>query len=39
MGFFLGRFRVRMCLVGFVGGRDYDGHLFWDCTFPPSFWY
>ena len=25
---------VRMCLVGFAG-RDSDGHLFWECTFPP----
>ena len=24
-----------MCLVGFVEGRDYDGHLFGDCTFAP----
>ena len=34
MGFFLGRFRVRMCFAGSVGGRDHDGHLFLDCTFP-----
>ena len=20
----------------FCGGEDGDGHLFWDCTFPPS---
>ena len=27
-----GRSRVVMCLVSFI---DNDGHLFWDCTFPP----
>ena len=35
MVFFLGRYVVRMCLVGFCGSRDHDGHLFWDCTCPP----
>ena len=35
MGFFLGRSVVRMCLVGFAVVCDSDGHLFWDCTFPP----
>ena len=35
MDFFLGRYVVRKCLVGFGEGCDSDGHLFWDCTFPP----
>ena len=25
----------RRSLVVFVGKRDGDGHLFWECTFPP----
>ena len=34
-GFLLGK--VRNCHVPcrFCGGDDYDGHLFWECTFPP----
>ena len=32
MVFCWGRSRTVMCLVG---GGDCDGHLFWDCTFPP----
>ena len=29
------RSRTVMCLCRFCGGDDSDGHLFWDCTFPP----
>ena len=34
-GFLLGK--VRNCRVPcrFCGGDDHDGHLFWDCPFPP----
>ena len=34
-GFLLGK--VRNCHVPcrFCGGDDHDGHLFWDCPFPP----
>ena len=35
MGFFLGRFRVRMCLVGSVGVVIMTVTFFSDCTFPP----
>ena len=24
-----------MFLAGFCGRDDHDGHLFWECTFPP----
>ena len=35
-GFFLlGRVRGREVPCRFCGARDNDGHLFWDCTFPP----
>ena len=34
-GFFLVKFVTRLCHVGFCGAPDGDGHLFWDCTFPP----
>ena len=29
------RLRVSRFLVGSVGGLDSDGHLFWECPFPP----
>ena len=35
MGFFLGRFRVRMCLVGSVGVVIMTVIFLGDCTFPP----
>ena len=35
MVFFLVGFGVRPFLVGFCGAPDNDGHLFWDCPFPP----
>ena len=28
-------FAIRLFLVGFVVPPDHDGHLFWECTFPP----
>ena len=32
---FLVGFVIRLFLVGFCGAPDGDGHLFWECTFPP----
>ena len=26
---------VRLFRAGFCGGPDGDGHLFWECTYPP----
>ena len=34
-GFLLGRVRGQDVPCRFCGGCDSDGHLFWDCTFPP----
>ena len=34
-GFLLGRVRGREVFCRFCGAPDSDGHLFWDCTFPP----
>ena len=34
-GFLLGQVRGQDVPCRFCGGRDHDGHLFWDCTFPP----
>ena len=34
-GFLLGKVQVQDVLCRFCGGRDHDGHLFGDCTFPP----
>ena len=28
-------FVIRFFLVVFCGAPDGDGHLFWECTFPP----
>ena len=33
--FFSVRFVVRLSHVSFCGAPDGDGHLFWECTFPP----
>ena len=35
MGFLLGRYSGQDVPCRFCGGCDSDGHLFWDCTFPP----
>ena len=35
MVFFLVMFVVRLSPVRFCGAPDGDGHLFWECTFPP----
>ena len=35
MGSFLARPRRKTFLVDFAGKRDGDGHLFWECSFPP----
>ena len=35
MGFFLGKSKVRMCLVGFVERWMVMVIYFWECTFPP----
>ena len=35
MVFYWERLSTVMCRVGFVVGDDHDGHLFWECTFPP----
>ena len=35
MVFFLVGFVARLFHVGFCGAPDGDGHLFWECTFPP----
>ena len=34
-GFLLGRFRSQFVPCRFCGAPDGDGHLFWECTFPP----
>ena len=34
-GFLLGRIHGQDVPCRFCGGRDHDGHLFWDFTFPP----
>ena len=34
-GFLLGKIQGQDVPCRFCGGRDHDGHLFWDCTFPP----
>ena len=34
-GFLLGRVRNHTVPCRFCGAPDHDGHLFWECTFPP----
>ena len=34
-GFLLGRVRNQVLPCRFCGTPDHDGHLFWECTFPP----
>ena len=34
-GFLLGRVRGQPVPCQFCGAPDHDGHLFWECTFPP----
>ena len=34
-GFLLGRVRNQVLPCRFCGAPDHDGHLFWECTFPP----
>ena len=34
-GFLLSKVKNHSVPRRFCGGRDYDGHLFWDCTLPP----
>ena len=34
-GFLLGRVRSQFVPCRFCGAPDGDGHLFWECTFPP----
>ena len=34
-GFLLGRVRGQTVPCRFCGAPDNDGHLFWECTFPP----
>ena len=34
-GFLLGRIRGQPVSCRFCGAPDHDGHLFWECTFPP----
>ena len=34
-GFLLGKVKGQHVPCPFCGGADNDGHLFWDCTFPP----
>ena len=34
-GFLLGRVRGQVVLCRFCGAPDSDGHLFWECPFPP----
>ena len=34
-GFLLGRVRSQVHPCRFCGAPDHDGHLFWECTFPP----
>ena len=36
-GFLLGRVRDQVLPCRFCGAPDDDGHLFWDCPFPPLF--
>ena len=33
--FLLGRVRGQLVPCRFCGAPDGDGHLFWECTFPP----
>ena len=33
--FLLGQFKKENAPCRFCGAPDNDGHLFWDCTFPP----
>ena len=35
-GFLLGKARKEDVPCRFCGKRDGDGHLFWECSFPPS---
>ena len=34
-GFLLGRVRNQVVPCRFCGAPEHDGHLFWECTFPP----
>ena len=34
-GFLLGEVRCQVVPCRFCGAPDGDGHLFWECTFPP----
>ena len=34
-GFLLGHIRGQPVPCWFCGAPDHDGHLFWECTFPP----
>ena len=34
-GFLLGKVRGQAVSCQFCGAPDGDGHLFWECTFPP----
>ena len=34
-GFLLGRVRTQVLPCRLCGAPDHDGHLFWECTFPP----
>ena len=34
-GFLLGKVKGQCVPCRFFGGIDNDGHLFWDCPFPP----
>ena len=34
-GFLLGKIQGQDVPCRFCGGRGHDGHLFWECTFPP----
>ena len=36
-GFLLGHVRGQPVPCRFCGAPDHDGHLFWECTFPPLF--
>ena len=36
-GFLLGTARKDEVPCRFCGGKDGDGHLLWECTFPPPF--
>ena len=35
MAFLLGKVKKEDVPCRFFGALDNDGHLFWDCTFPP----